>query len=131
MGCNKATAELIRPNGGHYLLALKQNQKGLFEEVEDWMKKHKNKMDPHQSTDYVGGRIESRTTYVTNQLSYIDEADQWKDSKTIIMIEAQRSFKNGEEKNTFQRRYYISSMDQDAAYFEQRIREENGLTNFT
>ena len=68
MGCNKATAELIRANGGHYLLALKQNQKGLFEEVEDWMKKHKNKMETHQSTDYVGGRIETRTAYVTKSI---------------------------------------------------------------
>lgn len=129
MGCDKATAKLIRANGGDYLLALKQNQKGLYEEVHDWMKKHKDKMDTYKTTDYVGGRIESRTSYVTNQLDYIDETRQWKDSKTIIMIEAQRSFKNGEEKNTFQTRYYISSKDENAAFFEQSTRKHWSIEN--
>lgn len=129
MGCNKGTAELIRSNGGDYLLALKQNQKGLYEEVEDWMKKHKDKMDTYRTTDYVGGRIEIRTSYVTNQLDYIDEASKWKDSKTIIMIEAQRSFKNGEAKDTFQTRYYISSKDAEASFFEQSTRKHWSIEN--
>ena len=77
MGCDKSTASLISSNEGDYLLALKKNQKGLYEEVHDWMNHHHTKMDSHEHTDYVGGRIERRTTYVTNQLTFIDEAHQW------------------------------------------------------
>ena len=54
MGCDKKIAGLIRYHEGDYHLALKKNQKGLYEEVHDWMKKHKMKMDSHTEIDYVG-----------------------------------------------------------------------------
>ena len=69
MGCHSSFANLIIEYLGDYLLALKENQKSLYEEVHDWMIKHKDKMDGHSHTDYVGGRIEKRTTYVTNNLT--------------------------------------------------------------
>jgi predicted transposase YbfD/YdcC len=129
MGCDKKIASLIRANKGDYLLALKKNQKGLYEEVHDWMKNHKASMDCFTDTDYVGGRIEKRTSYVTNKLTFIDEAVQWKDSKTLIMVECERIFKNGEEKNTFQTRFYISSVDESAAYFGERTRKHWSIEN--
>ena len=156
MGCHRHIAKLIKDNEGDYLLALKKNQKGLYEEVHDWMKKHKATMDCFVQTDYVGGRIEKRTTYVTNNLLYIDELADWPASKTIIMVEGERTFKNGLEKNTFHTRYYVSSADKDATYFgnctrnhwsienqlhwyldvvfnedNQRVREGNGPENMT
>jgi len=156
MGCDKKIAALIRENGGDYLLALKQNQKGLYEEVHDWMARHKSSMDCFKEIDYVGGRIEKRTTYVTSNLTFMDETRQWKDSKAVIMVVCGRSFKNGVHKDTFQTRFYISSADQGAAYFgratrkhwsienqlhwyldvvfnedRQRVREDNGAENMT
>ncbi len=59
MGCDKKVAALIRSNGGDYLLALKKNQKGLYEEARDWMGKRKCHMDVHSEVDYSGGRIEN------------------------------------------------------------------------
>lgn len=129
MGSDKKTAKLIIDNEADYLLALKKNQKGLYEEVHDWMQKHKHKMECYTTTDYVGGRIEKRTCYVSNDLTYIDEAKDWADSKTIIMLEAERSFKSGAEKSTFQTRYYISSTDNSAAYFEKHIRRHWSIEN--
>lgn len=117
MGCDKKVASHIRSKGGDYLLALKNNQKGLYEEARDWMEKHRGSMDVHSQTDYVGGRIERRTTYVCDDLTYIDESLNWADSKSIIMVEAERSFKNGEEGTTFQTRFYISSRAGSAEYF--------------
>jgi predicted transposase YbfD/YdcC len=117
MGCDKKVAALIRSNGGDYLLALKENQKGLYEEARDWMGKRRGSMDVHSETDYVGGRIEKRTTYVCDDLTYIDESLNWADSKSIIMVEAERSFKNGEGGATFQTRFYISSRAGSAGYF--------------
>lgn len=117
MGCDKKVAAHIRSKGGDYLLALKNNQKGLYEEARDWMAKRRGSMDVHSQTDYVGGRIEKRTTYVCGDLTYIDESLNWADSKRVIMVEAERSFKNGEEKTTFQTRFYISSREGSAQYF--------------
>ena len=129
MGCDKKIAATIRSKEGDYLLALKKNQKGLYEEVEDWMKKHKSTMENYSETDYVGGRIEKRTTYVCSDLTYIDEARHWKDSKRVIMVESERSFKNGKEKTTFQTRFYISSKEQDAQYFSKQTRKHWSIEN--
>jgi len=129
MGCDQSTAKLIRKNKGDYLLALKRNQKGLYEEVQDWMNNHKQNMDIFEQTDYVGGRIEKRITYVCNDLTYIDETQNWADSKSIIMVESERSFKNGKEKTTFQTRFYISSRAAGAEYFSKCTRRHWSIEN--
>lgn len=129
MGCDKGTAKLIRKNKGDYLLALKKNQKGLYEEVHDWMKKHKERMNIFEQTDYVGGRIERRTTYVCNDLTYLDETQNWADSKCVIMVESERNFKNGKKKTTFQTRFYISSRTADAEYFSKCTRRHWSIEN--
>ncbi len=105
IGCDRKVAALIRSNGGDYLLALKKNQKGLYEEVRDWMGKHKGHMDVHSEEDYSGGRIERRTTYVCGDLTYIDESLDWEDSKRAVMVEAERGFKNGKGDATLQTRF--------------------------
>ena len=129
MGCDKKIANLIRENGGHYLLALKKNQKGLYEEVHDWMKSRKEAMISFEQQDYVGGRIEKRRTYVTQNLTYIDESLDWRDSTSIIMVEGERKFKNGEQKDTFQTRFYISSAMGDAKYFGAAVRNHWSIEN--
>jgi len=129
MGCDKNIATIIRENEGDYLLALKKNQKGLYEEVRDWMNNQKSNMEVFEQTDYVGGRIEKRITYVCNDLTYIDETQNWTDSKSVIMVESERSFKNGKKKTTFHTRFYISSRFADAKYFSKCIRKHWSIEN--
>lgn len=129
MGCHQKIAQLIRENGGDYLLALKKNQKGLYEEVHDWMQSRKSVMEEFVHTDYVGGRIEKRTTYVTQNLTFINELEGWKDSQTIIMVESERRFKNGVNKDTSQTRFYVSSANRGAQYFGLRTRHHWSIEN--
>lgn len=129
MGCDRNIASLIRRNGGDYLLALKKNQKVLYEEVQDWMKKHPTGLDVFEQTDYVGGRIERRATYVCNELTYIDETKNWQDVKCVIRVDSERNFKNGAAKSTFQTRYFISSKSADAEYFARKIRKHWSIEN--
>lgn len=129
MGCHNHIAGLIRKSGGDYLLALKQNQKGLYQEVNDWMLPRLEQMDSCKQTDYGGGRIEARTTYVSHLLNFVDELSDWPDCKSLVMVETQRSFKNGEEKNTCQRRFYISSQRQGADYFARSVRKHWSIEN--
>lgn len=117
MGTQVSFAQQIRDKQAHYLLALKQNQKGLYEEVRDWMNSRKPQLDKDIQKDYVGGRLEKRTTYVGHQLTFIDELEQWPDSQSIIMVECGRSFKNEPEKTQLKTRFYISSKLESAAYF--------------
>jgi predicted transposase YbfD/YdcC len=59
MGTQKEIAELIVDKKGHYLLALKANQKSLFEDVECVFKVHSGH-DKHQTIEADHGRIETR-----------------------------------------------------------------------
>lgn len=129
MGCHRYIAELIRDNGGDYLLALKKNNKGLYEEVSDVFSKHKHLMDKYVDVDYVGGRIETRTTYVSHNLTFVDELEDWKDCSSIIMVESVRTFKNGAEKDTFQQKFYVSSAKKSAEYFGKRTRSHWSIEN--
>lgn len=117
MGTHVNFAQQIRDKQAHYLLALKQNQKGLHEEVRDWMNSRKPQLDSDIQTDYVGGRIEKRTTYVGNQLTFIDELKQWPDCQSVIMVECERSFKSEPDKTQLKTRFYISSKLESATYF--------------
>lgn len=68
------------------LLVLKKNQKGLYEEVYDWMKSRKTTMTCFKHKDYIGGRIEIRRTGVSQNLTFFDKLADWRDSSSIIMV---------------------------------------------
>ena len=117
MGCHSSIASLIRENEADYLLALKKNQKGLFEEVHDWMLNNQASLKKEEQTDYVGGRIEQRTTYVCEDLRFIDELTNWPDCQRVIMVECKRTFKSEPTKTSVATRFYVSSKAENASYF--------------
>ena len=129
MGTHSRFAQQIRDQQAHYLLALKQNQKGLYEEVRDWMNSRKTRLEQDVQRDYVGGRLEKRTTFVCHQLTFMDELGQWPDCKSVIMVECERSFKNEPEKIQRKTRFYISSKLESAAYFGTCTRNHWSIEN--
>jgi len=129
MGCHSSIANLIRKNEADYLLALKKNQKGLYEEVHDWMITRKSDFEKDVQVDYVGGRIEQRTTYVCKDLRFIDELNDWPDAARLIMVDCKRTFKNGEEKESSKTRFYVSSKRENASYFGTCTRNHWSIEN--
>ena len=49
--------------------------------------------------------------------------------KSIIKVESIREFKNSEKPNEKSTRYYISSLEKDAEYFQYAIRSHWGIEN--
>lgn len=129
MGCHSSIANLIRENEADYLLALKRNQKGLYEEVHDWMMSRKSTLEKDVQVDYVGGRIEQRATYVCKDLRFIDELADWSDAQRIIMVVCKRTFKNGAEKESSSTRFYVSSKAENASYFGTCTRNHWSIEN--
>lgn len=129
MGCHATIAELIIKNKGDYLLALKKNQKSLYEEVHDWMMNRKSTLEQFSQTDYVGGRIEKRTAYVTQNIQFIDTLKNWSGCKSIIMVECEREFKNGMQKTTQQTKFYVSSGVKSAETFQLYTRNHWSIEN--
>ncbi len=93
MGSDRKIAGKIRQKQADYLLALKENNKGLYEEVHDWMVNRTASFEKATQVDLVGGRIEQRTTYVCDYLEFIDELKNWQDAQSVIMVESRRTFK--------------------------------------
>lgn len=127
MGCQKKIAEKMRERDAHYMLQVKANQAGLKEQVEKlFERKTARKVN---TTDHCGhGRIETRTCEVIENLTFLDDREDWKDLKTIVRIKSYREDKKtGRSSTTF--RYYISSLDADAQLINKSIRDHWSIEN--
>lgn len=137
MGTQKEIAHLIRSKKADYVLALKQNQGELYEEVKATFD---HLVDTHfcqqdQKWDKGHGRIESRKCYVLDlqapDFNWIlsNDLDQWSDISSLIMIKAKR-WKEDQVQTQF--RYYISSLStqgKDAQAFNHIVRTHWGIEN--
>ena len=138
VGCQRNIAEQIVEQQADYVLALKANQGGLFDEVEALFARvalhDKPSQGPvergvafAQSTDGEHGRIEVRRLWALpiEQTGLID-TEGWRDLRTVALIERHRSTKT---KTTLERHYYISSLAADAEHLMASIRQHWHVEN--
>jgi predicted transposase YbfD/YdcC len=72
MGCQKHIANQIKEQNGHYLLAVKQNQKEFFEEVTCAFKANKP-LSIEENWEYDHGRFETRKCRILSAQATMDE----------------------------------------------------------
>ena len=135
MGCQKGIAEQIVHQKGDYLLALKGNQKKLYEEVQSFFataSKHDFKnidSDFHQTLDSGHGRVETRRAYAIDFEKHKESLPSgcaWKKLTSIVMIETHRE---GRDFKTQDRRFYLSSCAGDAKVLLKAARKHWGIEN--
>jgi predicted transposase YbfD/YdcC len=119
IACSKPIASQIIEKEADYLLALKNNNKGLYEQVSHWMESRKSYFDTEKHVDFGSGRIEHRNCYVCQDLSFLEDLSDWEGIKSVIMIEASQE-KNGVISN--QTRFYLSSKSESASFFNKAVR---------
>lgn len=129
MGCQYAIVEDIIEAKADYILAVKNNQKELYQSIEDTFRFQglQDRVLNHQ-LDFGHGRIENRTCYISTNLEHIDTA-KWKNVKTLVKIVSERYNKTAKKQEEPCIRYYISSLTQDAANFNAQIRAHWGIEN--
>jgi len=128
MGCQQDIARTIIDKGANYILAVKQNQKQLFEDITHVFK-FSNQVTSHTSTDIGHGRIETRICSVSNDLEEIENLAKWKEMKTIVRVESCREFKNSNKSKETAVRYYISSLNSSAMEIGRAIRSHWSIEN--
>jgi len=120
IGTQTEIAKTIIENGGDYLLAVKENQGRLFEDIQylfevDAAQKFAQGRYSHAKTVNKGhGRLETRECWAIDDeeyLSFVRKHEKWSGLKSIVCIQAKRDF--GDKVET-QVSYYISSMAADA-----------------
>jgi predicted transposase YbfD/YdcC len=125
MGCQKEIAQEIVKAKADYLLALKGNQKTLQEQVISLFN-HSKIILRNEDIDITGNRIETRNCDVINDLTLLDEKQNWSSLKSVIRVEAIREI---EGKKTTETRYYISSAIKTAKQFNDLVRSHWQIEN--
>jgi predicted transposase YbfD/YdcC len=134
MGCQKTIAMQISDAEADYVLAVKDNQPHLLEDIEATFGRaeihpHSNlarEIDVHTARDKSHGRKEVRRCSVTDNLEQVRNADQWWGLRSLVRIESTRTVG---AKTTFETRYYISTLPADAKQVSHAVRSHWGIEN--
>lgn len=118
MGCQKEIVAKIVEKKADYVISLKGNQGNLHADIKDyldWAERIKFKeieFDYYETLEKGHGRIEMRRCWVTEEIDWLEKREDWKNLKSIMMVEAAREIIGGEK--TVERRYFISSLGANA-----------------
>jgi predicted transposase YbfD/YdcC len=131
MGCQKDIAAQVREQKADYLLAVKENQERLFEDIEALFLDYANDSEGYrctsaQSSDRGHGRQEWRGVFVLEDLEGIRDRALWRDLARIIVVLRERQV-DGAISN--EAHYYISSRKADATAFLAAVRGHWGIEN--
>ncbi|WP_279150967.1 MULTISPECIES: ISAs1 family transposase [Muribaculaceae] len=133
IGTQVGIADMIVGKGGHYFLAVKENQGALLSEIKDVIRYHKP-FSTHSETEKGHARVETRTVSVFSAGLMEDKEilRRWRNLKTIVKVESHTVHVSDGGRETTQTRYYISDEDfPSAAYYGGLARGhwavENGL----
>jgi len=128
MGTQKEIADKIVENQANYILAAKNNQPKLMENIKDEFRFSKS-IKTTKNEDIGHGRIETRQCSVITDFEFISQKDGWRNIKSIIRISSTREFKNSDKETEKATRYFISSLQQTPEYFQAAIRSHWGIEN--
>jgi predicted transposase YbfD/YdcC len=125
MGCQKEIAKKIIDKKADYILAVKDNQKSLHQQVQSSFGQLKpDSTNCQQEKNH--GRIENRTCEVIHNMKWLENEDDWMGLKSLVKITAARTINNQTSNET---RYFISSRKETATYFNIAVRNHWGIEN--
>jgi len=127
IGCQEEIARQIVSQEANYILAVKANQPGLLEGIEDCFKLQKITSE-HTDINKDHGRIESRTCSVIEHPTEILNMEKWASLQTVIRIDNIREILS-EKKISQEKRYYICSCKLTAAEALKKIRAHWSIEN--
>jgi predicted transposase YbfD/YdcC len=133
MGCQTGIAEKIAGKEAAYVLAVKDNQPTLHDDIKDYFDGQENGAirdlpDDIWITDEETrhGRTEKREVRTVTDLDWLPGKKNWKDLQTIIQY---RSFRTLKGETTKADRYYISNAGMSAEEFYLSIRGHWSIEN--
>lgn len=132
MGCQKKIVRKIVDQGGDYAIAVKGNQAGLFQAVDDLFgsatmeELDSSEFDFYRSDNTDHGRHEVRWCLMTDNLEKIPMRPEWKGLRTVGIVVSDIA-ENGRTTTAY--RYYISSLEKKAELLAQSVREHWDIEN--
>lgn len=128
MGTQKEIVEDIVAKGGDYVLALKGNQGVFHDEVKQYWQDCglRKDADCYETIEKDHGRLEERCYWSTDDLNWFQDKTEWKGLQSIGCVEAKRTIQG---KTSVERRYYLSSLKQDARELARAVRAHWSIEN--
>lgn len=133
IGCQKNIVAEIADKQADYVISLKGNQGILHKEIKDYLDWAERTGFAEIQYDYCRtlekghGRIEERRCWVTEEIGWLEGKEDWKNLKTVVMVEAIREVIGG--KRTVERRYFISSLEANAVELLRCVRGHWAIEN--
>jgi predicted transposase YbfD/YdcC len=133
MGCQKDIAERIRQGGGDYVLAVKDNQPRLLEDIQACFSRGfdtdfaKLNHSYHETVERHHGRVEARTYHTIQNPEGIRDRALWKDLQAITIVVSERQV-NGQDTTT-ETRYFIGSKATGAKAYASYVRSHWSIEN--
>jgi predicted transposase YbfD/YdcC len=127
MGCQRAIAEKIVAKKADYILAVKENQGHLLEEIKDSFQMLTADA-VSEEIDYGHGRVEQRICSVIADLSLLEKPSEGASLQGVVRIQSER-FHKATGKTETEIRYYITSLEPDATRLNCSIRQHWGIEN--
>ncbi len=134
IGCQTKIIKDIVAQDADYVMTLKQNQSSLYERVEDVFKQAL--INGYQGYTYSNYRLSaqehdrSETRYyeiLSNIQELVDPEGKWEKLNSVARVDYLRVKANG--KSSLERRYYISSLPNDAELLAKAIRGHWNIEN--
>lgn len=135
MGCQREIAKQIIGQDADYVLALKENQGNLYQDVQDSFTQARTNQLEHVAHDYAEtvdqghGRLEIRRHWVITDaeyLAWLQIEHDWPGLQAIGMVKAERRLATG---RTVETRYYLLSRELAAQAFGETVRSHWGIEN--
>ncbi len=132
MGCQKEIAAQIRQQKGHYVLAMKGNQPGLEEDMQQMYLEAIDKdfaavkHEECETTEKAHGRTTTRNVHVVEIPKDHPQRQHWKDLRTLVVV---TTCNIQEEKENWGTRWYVSSHSPKVRPLASAIRKHWGIEN--
>jgi predicted transposase YbfD/YdcC len=133
MGCQKKISEKIIGQDADYVLALKENQGNLYEDVQALFSYAEETefvdCDYYKTIEKGHGRTDIRECWTTSNpdyLFYLRNRSEWTNLRTLVMVKRERRYGDKIETEV---KYYISSLMSNAQYILDVVRGHWGIEN--
>ncbi|WP_305926276.1 ISAs1 family transposase [Bacillus mycoides] len=126
MGTQTNIVSKIVQKKADYVLTIKENQKLLYQDIVDYFhhtpflqRIKKDGKGYIQTIEKSHSQIEKRHYYQTDDISWLETKERWKNLKSIGMVE---KIIETDDTISVERRYYISSLQTDGSLFANAVR---------
>jgi predicted transposase YbfD/YdcC len=117
MGTQTDIAQQIVDQEGDYVLAVKDNQPKLHQDVQRLMEEVRTATEPgvcdmHETVEKDHGRLEVRRVWCTHRVDWLRQPHRWTKLASVALVESERTVGG---QTTTEHRYCISSLEKPSA----------------